>query len=283
MPQPDFIWKNGEILAAESNHLSALDHGFTVGSGAFETLIALEAQPFALDRHWQRLSEGCHQLHISPPDKSTVQTALKAVLQANQLSSARLRFTVTSGPGPAGASPADQQHPTYLAMATPLQPSKPTDSLVSLPWSRNERGALVGIKSTSYAESVRALHHARSRGAGEALFLNTQHEICECAASNIFIVIDGQLYTPPLSSGCLAGITRQLIIEAAASSRHPVIEEPLHFEQLHDAEEIFITSTLRGVQPITQVDQIVMPAAPGPVTLLMRSLYYSLQEQHIDP
>jgi branched-chain amino acid aminotransferase len=280
--QQNYIWQDQRLHEASALTLSPLDHGFTVGNGTFETLMAMNGVAFALTRHWRRLCEGCASLNIAPPALELVAEAFEQVLKANSLRNARLRFTVSSGVGPAGAVQTGVA-PTYVASATQLTQPTTSESLVILPWSRNEHGALTGIKSTSYAENVRALHFARARGAGEALFLNTRQELCEGTGSNVFVNIEGQIYTPPLSSGCLAGVTRELILEEAQKVGVSILETPLNRDDLMNADEVFITSTLRGVQPITTIDGMPLPAAPGPATLNLRRLYRDLQERSMDP
>jgi branched-chain amino acid aminotransferase len=282
-PAKSYFWQDGALHEASSTTLSPLDHGFTVGNGTFETLLAVNGSAFALTRHWRRLCIGCTAMQIKPPKLEMMRAALQQVLQANQIQSARLRFTVTSGVGLAGATTKSDQVPTCVASASPYTPPSANESLVVLPWCRNENGALTGIKSTSYAENVRALHYARSCGAGEAVFLNTQHELCEGAASNLFVVIEGQIYTPPLSSGCLAGVTRELVMEQARKVGISILENRLIRDDLYRADEVFITSTLRGVQPVTNVDNVPFSAAPGPSTLKIRQLYAELQGSYSDP
>ncbi|NEE51568.1 4-amino-4-deoxychorismate lyase, partial [Streptomyces sp. SID8455] len=119
----------------------------------------------------------------------------------------------------------------------------------TVPWTRNERGALTGLKTTSYAENVVALARARERGASEALFPNTVGRLCEGTGSNVFVVLDGRIHTPPVASGCLAGITRALAVEWTGAE-----ESDLPMEVLAEADEIFLTSTLRDIQAVHRVD-----------------------------
>jgi branched-chain amino acid aminotransferase len=136
-----------------------------------------------------------------------------------------------------------------------------------VPWPRNERGALAGLKTTSYGENVRALARARERGASEAVFANLQGQLCEGTGTNVFYVLDGQLRTPTLASGCLAGITRRLVLDwyGAAEADVP-IDEILH------ANEIFLTSTTRDVQGIQRWNDREL-TAPGPVTTEVRKVW----------
>ena len=131
---------------------------------------------------------------------------------------------------------------------------------------RNEGAATAGLKTTSYAENVIAITHARSRGAEEALLANTRGELCEGTASNVFVVTDGVLRTPPLDSGCLAGITRELAIEWAREAGLEVVEEVLPFDVLQTAEEVIISNSSRDVQGVHLVDDRELSPAPGPVT-----------------
>ena len=129
-----------------------------------------------------------------------------------------------------------------------------------MPWPRNERGALAGLKTTSYAENVVALAYAAERGASEAIFANLAGHLCEGTGSNVFYVVDGELRTPTLASGCLAGISRALLLEWYGGRE---VDEPV--EVLAEAEEIFLVSTTRDVQAVHALRR---PGArgPGPVT-----------------
>ncbi|MCE9519598.1 MAG: aminotransferase class IV, partial [Verrucomicrobia bacterium] len=148
---------------------------------------------------------------------------------------------------------------------------------------RNERSASAGAKCSSYADNILALGAAHSRGAGEAVFANTRGELCEGATTNVFIVRNGRTFTPPLSSGCLPGITRELVLECCCSHGDPIEEKKLSFSALLQAEEAFLTSSIRGVQPISHIDGRKLTHAPGSTTRRIASLYQKLVRQHDDP
>ena len=135
-----------------------------------------------------------------------------------------------------------------------------TTAVATVPWPRNERGALAGLKTTSYGENVVALARAASQGASEAIFANLAGNLCEGTGSNVFYVVDGELRTPTLESGCLAGITRALVLEWYGGVE---VDEPL--EVVERASEVFLASTTRDVQAVALWDERVL-AAPGPVT-----------------
>ena len=145
-------------------------------------------------------------------------------------------------------------------------------------WTRNENGALTGLKTTSYAENVKALHSARDVGCSEAVFLNTSGWLCEGTGTNIFFVAGGNLVTPDLSSGCLAGITRELVIEIA-----DVEERELSLSEASGASEAFLTSSTRDISPISSLGEIVLPEAPGPVTVQVAEKFADLMASNPDP
>ncbi|MGW3406439.1 aminotransferase class IV, partial [Streptomyces zhihengii] len=153
-----------------------------------------------------------------------------------------------------------------------------TTAVITVPWTRNERGALTGLKTTSYAENVVALARAHDNGASEALFANTVGRLCEGTGSNVFVVVDGELHTPPVSSGCLAGITRALTVEWTGAR-----ETDLPLDVLDRAEEIFLTSTLRDVQAVVRVDGRPLPAEPGPVTAKAMRVFAERSAADPDP
>jgi len=160
----------------------------------------------------------------------------------------------------------------------PLSPVEPHADLALMPWTRNENGALTGLKTTAYADNVLALDHARRRGAGEALFANTQGNLCEGTGSNIFVVLDGDLLTPPLSAGPLAGITRELVLEWAGGT-----ETDIAMADLERVSEAFLTSSGRDVQPIRAIDGRELPAAPGPVTRKTMDVFVERGASDMDP
>nr|WP_206323342.1 aminodeoxychorismate lyase [Streptomyces sp. HNM0574] len=245
---------------ADSARISALDHGLTVGDGVFETVQTGDGRPFALNRHLDRLARSARGLGLPEPDRDEVRRACAAVTEALPVPLGRLRITFTGGLAPLGSGRGDAP-PTLLVAHDEVHRRPDTTAVITVPWTRNERGALTGLKTTSYAENVVALARAHEQGATEALFANTRGELCEGTGSNVFVVLDGTLYTPPLSSGCLAGITRALTVEWTGAQ-----EAVLPWDVLERAEEIFLTSTLRDVQAVRHVDGRQLPAAPGPVT-----------------
>lgn len=265
MNLPTFIWLNGRIISTAEARISPFDHGFLVGDGVFETLVARDGKPFTPTRHWRRLVGSCESMGITPPAFDVYLKAIHDVMKANSLPDARVRVTLTSGDGPLGSDRGDSAS-TMTVAATVLKPWPPTETVITVPWPRNERGALTGIKSTSYAENVRALAHAHAKGAGEALFANTRDELCEGTGTNIFVIVNGRVQTPPLSSGCLAGVTRALTIEACQAFGIPVEETALPVTVLQTCDEAFLTSSTRDVHPLARINEREMPGVADAVT-----------------
>ena len=255
------IWLNGALLDDAQARISVFDHGLTVGDGVFETVKVTGGMPFALSRHLRRLSASAAGLGLPLPQPEAVSAGVFAVLKASgNPDRARLRITVTGGDSPLGSRRGGGPVTVAIALGE-LSEWEATCDVVTAPWPRNERGALTGIKTTSYAENVRGLGYAAQRGASEAIFANTQGNLCEGTGSNVFLVSGGELVTPPLTAGCLAGITRALLLEWFGG-----VERDVPVAGLAAASEAFLVSTTRDVQPIRAVDGAALPEAPGPVT-----------------
>lgn len=267
------VWINGRLMSEVEARISPLDHGLLTGDGVFESVRVSSGRPFALDRHLSRLARSASGLGLSCPDATTLRAACGEVVTANGLVLGKLRITVTGGPAPL-SSERGNGPPTVVVAGAPLVPWPPLADVVVVPWRRNERGAMAGIKSISYAENVRALAEAKKAGADEAIFANTAGRLCEGTGTNVFLATMGQLLTPPLSSGCLAGVTRELLVESGVAE-----EADLALEALVEADEAFLSSTTRIVQPIRSVDGTTLPAAPGPLTKKAAAVMAELEER----
>ncbi|MFC9975191.1 aminotransferase class IV [Spirillospora sp. NPDC127200] len=272
------VWVNGELLDPEHATVSVFDHGVIVGDGVFETVKATGGEPFALTRHLRRLARSAAGLGLPAPDEDAIAHGVLEVLAAApRWPLARVRITYTSGVGPLG-SDRGRTGGTAVVAAAEQAPFPATGDVTVVPWPRNERGALSGLKTISYADNALALAYAKERGGGEAIFGNLAGDLCEGTGSNVFLVLDGRLVTPTLASGCLAGVTRALVLEWFGAEERDV---PL--EDLYRAEEAFLTSTTRNVQPIAKVDRTALPAAPGPVTAKAMEVFAARSAELMDP
>ncbi|MFP5256759.1 MAG: aminotransferase class IV [Acidimicrobiia bacterium] len=273
----ELVWIDGALVPGPEARVSVFDHGITVGDGVFETLKAVDGVPFAVRRHLDRLRRSAAALGLMvPASDEELREAMAGVLEAVPRPLARVRITVTGGVGPLG-SDRGSGRPTTIVAAADLAPPAPTTAVCTVPWPRNERGALVGVKSTSYAENVVALAHAKERGGSEALLPTTTGLLCEGTGSNVFLVLEGQLLTPSLASGCLAGVTRDLVIELTGA-----VEADVPMDDLHRADEVLLTSTGRDVQGVHRVDHRDL-TAPGPVTRRAADALAELAATDVDP
>ena len=275
-PPPGAYWVGGEIVAAGVAAVSPIDHAIIVGDGVFETLKVVDGVPFALTRHLGRLKRSADGLGLPEPDDGLVRRAVAETLAADR-EAGRLRITWSSGPGPLGSDRGGGPG-TLLVASSPGTVWPKTVRVHLCEWTRNERGALTGLKTTSYAENVRALEAAHQREASEALLTNTQGRLCEGTGTNVFLLVDGRLVTPPLSSGCLAGITRELVLELTE-----VVEREIEPAEFAVASEAFLTSSTREVGAISAVDDTVLPEGPGPVTAELTAAFAVLVATNPDP
>ncbi len=273
---------NGQLGDADTLRISPLDHGLLVGDGVFETMRVYSGVPFAFTRHLARLQRSAAGLGLPVPPTVGLRDLADAVIEANELREARLRITITGGPAPLGSERADVA-PTVVIAASALTPWPPTADVVTVPWTRNERAATAGLKTISYADNVRALAYAQEQGASEAIFANTRDELCEATGSNVFMVRDARLVTPPAESGCLLGVTRALVLELARDLGLDPVEGAVAVGALAAADEAFLTSTTREVQGIAHVDGVALGATPGPVTSRLAAAFTDLVARDLDP
>lgn len=266
------VWVNGSLRQADAPMASATDHGLTVGDGVFETLRVEGGTPFALTRHLARLAYSAQRLGLRDIDVDAVREGVAAVLEAARTGEqpvelSRLRLTVTSGTGP--MSSMRGEGPLTMVVLGSDAPAPKQCRAVRVPWVRNDRSAIAGIKSTSYAENVVMAQFAVAKGADEALMANTHGHLCEGTATNVFIELDDEILTPPLASGCLPGITRGLALEWGARSGLPIRAARMGeldmsaLDRVRDGAAFgAVTSSTRGVQTLDALDGVALDRGP---------------------
>lgn len=275
------IYLNGSLIPGSQAHISVLDYGFLYGFGLFETMRAYNGQVFRLERHLNRLARSAETLRLKI-EALNLKDAVRDILQANQLSDARVRITVSIGEGRMTPDPSTCQQPTVLVMAEAYQPYpeqvyKKGSSAVISTLCRNSLSPLARLKSTNYLESILARQEARKAGVDEALCLNEKGLLGEASMSNIFLVTDGVLRTPGIESGILPGITREAILEMAPKLGINALEQDIRLEELFQAQEVFLTNSLIEVMPLTKVeDRPIGLGKPGPLTQRFRVAYREL-------
>jgi branched-chain amino acid aminotransferase len=271
------LWLDGALVDEAEARVSPFDHGVLTGDGVFETIRITGGRPFAVRRHLERLARSAAGMRLPCPPAAVVRAALDEVVRANAMDDGRARVTVTSGPGALG-SDRTAVDPTVIVAVGPLPAWPPAADVAVAPWPRNERSPLVGVKSTSYGENVVALADAHDRGAGEAIFANLAGNLCEGTGTNVFVGVGGRLFTPPLASGCLAGVTRELVLGVVE-----VEEADLPLAALASADEAFLTSSTRDVQPIRSVDGRPLRHCPGPLSGAAIAAFRALGARNVDP
>ncbi len=240
-----FVYLNGVLLPLDEATIACGDRGFLLGHGLFETLRVINGRTLTVEYHLERFYPAAEKLGLSLPTKSELMGGVTSLIEKNQVVDARLRITLTGG---------DSARSTLLMTTEPLPVYPASARVVTVPFTRNERGALAGIKSTSYGESLAALQYARDRGGDEAIFANTTGNLCEGATTNVFVIIDGMIATPPLSSGCLPGIARRRVLELCRADQIPLEERNIPLPLPDEVEFAFLTSSLRGLHPISDFD-----------------------------
>lgn len=283
-----YVWLNGALHETSLARISPLDHGLVTGDALFETLAAYEGKVFALTRHIERLKKSAKGMFM-PTDaieKTTWKKAIDDLLMANTLTGpqqdARVRITYTTGEADLG-SDRGSSAPNILIAAGAFPKMAAEGSLSVVPWPRCEKAALAGLKTTSYGENVKALYYAKKNGCNEALFLNLKGHVCEGTGTNVGWIKNGKLFTPTLESGCLAGITRSLIMELARKEGFDFQEVDAPLSELLNADEVFLMSTLREAQWVSRVDDKTWNSSSNKITQKLKKLFVDYSRKTLDP
>ncbi|MEO7100359.1 MAG: aminotransferase class IV [Luteolibacter sp.] len=265
------LWCNGQWLDPLDFPVSPMDRGAILGLGLFETMLGLDGQPVFADRHLGRLAKSCERLGWPAPPAG-LGPIMTELLVKNELTTgrARIRLAMTAGSGPTNDISLGTD-PLMWMVAMPV--GEPQMNLIAniSPWPRNERSPLAGLKCASYAENLIALDYARRQGFEETIFLNTSGHLCEAATANLFLIKDGVLLTPSLDSGCLPGIAREIVLDLAGRCRLTREERPLTLEDLKTADEVFLTSSIRGLANVSHVGE--QPYSKGMIVARLREYW----------
>ena len=256
------LWCNGEWISTENLRISPTDRGILVGLSLFETILGVDGSPKFLDRHLERLANACSRLGWQPPTGIT-EAILRDLLGRNELTTGhvRIRLTLTGGSGAISDLTRGEDAASWISAAPAGDFPETTTAGIST-WKRNEFSPLAGLKCGSYAENILAYEDARKSGFEQPIFLNTSGHLCEAATSNVFLVRNGRLLTPPLDSGCLPGITRTVVMDLARQNGVSCEEIRLEKGDIENADEIFLTSSIRGPVPVSRLDQRPFSGTP---------------------
>ncbi|MFH0942096.1 MAG: aminotransferase class IV [Chloroflexota bacterium] len=280
------VYLNGSLVPRERAAISVLDYGFLYGYGLFETMRAYQGRVFLLDRHLDRLESAAAQLGL-PVSVPELAPAVRATIQANGLTNARVRLTVSRGEGSLSPDPGTCQKATVLIVAEPYRPYparvyRSGLRAVTASSRRNSQSPLSRLKTANFLESILARQEAKKAGADDALLLNEKGMLAEASMSNLFLVSRGIIMTPGLSSGVLPGITRGVVLELAAKLGIETVEAEIPPEAIIQAEEAFLTNSLIEVMPLVEIDgQPVALGQRGTVTARLHKAYRALVRQTI--
>jgi branched-chain amino acid aminotransferase len=281
------VYYNGNLLPVDNVAISPFNRGLLYGDGVFETLRAYSGQVFRLGQHVKRMHEGLQVLRIEPNwEAQSIDLAINELIKRNNLSDAALRISVFRGDGE-GPEPREGLRSTILISAKPFNTYCAEDYatgfrayLVSM--RRSGYSPLSRIKSLNYLDNILARLEAREHNAQEALLLNTLGWVAEGGTSNIFIVKDKKLITPPVDAGILPGITRAAVLEIAGNADITTQEETFSPEELLRADESFLTNSLMEIMPLVMLNERKIGSGrPGPLTELLRQSYRELVNKEL--
>jgi branched-chain amino acid aminotransferase len=277
---------NGRIVDGKDAVVSVFDHGFLYGEGVYEVLRTYHGEPFLLDRHLRRLRRSGRAIAIEPPlsdeaFRDRIRETMAALSAAGPAPAEYyIRLILTRGVGDLGYDPTTCPSPTVIVMVKPLGGPPPWYfdqgiKLAIVSVVRNHPDTVNPlIKSNNLLNNALAMQEALRKGAVEGVMKNYRGEIAECSQSNIFVVKDGRVRTPPLDAGLLAGITREFLIEIAPTAGVPIEERTIHETDLFEADEVFITGTTFEVTPVVEVDgRVIGDGRPGPVARTLLEVY----------
>lgn len=278
------IYINGQILPQEEARISVFDHGLLYGDGVFEGIRAYNGKIFTLDQHLDRLYNSATAIALKIPiTKAEMSDAIKKTMEANNQTDSYIRLVVTRGVGKLGLDPNKCSMPQVIIIADTIELypkalyEKGLD-IVTVATIRNHFSALdPKIKSLNYLNNILAKIESIQAGAGEALMLNKDGYVAECAGDNIFIFKDDTLLTPPAGAGILIGITRNVVMELATKMGIQVKEELMTRYDLYIADECFLTGTAAEIIPVVKIDgRVIGTGKPGRITLDLLKRYRDL-------
>lgn len=276
------VFHNENLLRIEEVRLSPGQSGLVCGWGLFTTLRIFQGEAFAYERHWRRLEKDAAIIRLPMPYTSAkVRLNLHEVIRANQVKEGCARIYLIYNQ--AGFWQSEEKHPEVdlIIYTAPLPQYREPVRLTLREQGRHAASPLAGVKTTSWLQNVWAVAEAQKEGLDEVVLLNERGEIAECTAANIFAVKNGKVYTPPLNSGCLEGVTRGILFEIAPEAGVSVIEQALRPEDLYSADEVFMSSTNRNLIGVGEIAGHKVTAAPGPVTQQLNQLFDTYVAEYV--
>jgi branched-chain amino acid aminotransferase len=250
-----FVLHNGQILDAHEKSVSAGQVGYLNGWGVFSTLRVADGVLFAFERHWERMHRDAAKVHVPfPADSAEVKSQLLRLIEANSAWNATLRVMVVRNRGGMFEGPDLNRDFDVLAFTKDMNPWGSDVKLALKPNARFAANEFSGCKILSWSHNLTWYEEAHRRGFDEVVLLNERGEVSECTSANIFAAFGGEVSTPPLDSGCLPGVTRELLLDVVRVPGVTVVERALKPADLERADQVFITSTTRDLLPAVSIE-----------------------------
>ena len=268
------IFHNESLLPIEKVRLSPGQAGIICGWGIFTTVRISRGEAFAYERHWRRLERDAATTRMPISHTAAkIRVHLHEVIRANKVSEGAARiYLVNNQVGYWRSDEAQPQVDLIICTADLPEYHEPV-RLALREHGRHAASPLAGVKSISWLPNVWAFAEAQKEGFDEVVLLNERGEVAECTAANIFTVKNGKVFTPPLSSGCLEGVTRGILFEIAPEAGFSLVEQTFRPEDLYSADEVFITSTNRSLIGVGEIAGHKIAAAPGPLTHRLEEVF----------
>ena len=277
------IFHNDRLLPVEDVRLSPGQSGLLSGWGLFTTMRVVDGVPFAFERHWQRLARDAARTHCPFPfDKEKMRSHLLEVLRANSVQEGCARIYIVCNQ--IGFWRSDEPFPTadLLICSSGLPSYRDPLRLGLREQGRHAASPLAGVKVTSWLPNVWSLYEAHQQGYDEVVLLNERGEVAECTAANIFCARGGRIFTPPLSSGCLAGITREVVMEIGPGAGLRVEERTLLPDDLYSADEVFISSTNRSMLNVSEIDGQKIAIPHDPIARKLEKIFNAYVREYVE-
>jgi branched-chain amino acid aminotransferase len=267
-----FLLHNEEILDAHQKSLSAGQVGLLNGWGVFSTIRVQDGVLFAFERHWERMQRDAARMHVPfPTDRDAVRARLSGLVEANSAWNATLRVAVIRNRGGLFEGPDLARDFELIAFTANINAWGTSVRLTIKPHGRHAQNEFAGTKVLSWAQNLTWYEEAHQRGFDEMILLNERGEVCECTSANLFIARGNEVFTPPLNSGCLPGVTRALLLEEIQVPGISAVEKTLVPKDLEDADQVFITSTTRDFLPVSEIEGLTVRNGGTVVAALTRA------------
>jgi len=277
-----FVYHNGSVLPLAEVRLSPGQAGLLNGWGVFSTVRIYRGRPFEFEHHFDRLERDAGRISLPLPyTRQQVRDAVSELIRANQLEDGCMRIYFINNHAAIWSSEEDIPQTDWIMYSVDLPMRVGTVKLALQKNGRHAAHPLAGTKVTSWLHNVWVVDKAHHRGFEDAVLLNEFGNVTECTAANLYIVKNGEVITPPLSSGCLAGVSRLLLEQIGPRAGVPIIERDFTASELFSADEVFISSTTRQIQPVEQIEDQHYSKAPGPMTQRLAKVFDDYVKQSV--